>query len=356
MPAHNWMSSINDDRLLSEITMPGSHDAGIHADVAEKRGIAPERFAITQDVGIYDQCMRGSRFFDVRVDVGTGQGPGGQTYHGGKQTGTLGQSLDDTLRDVRRFLSTYGRECVILRFSKTKGNVVEVVNRVQTILGPGAGGVDLLFRTNTNIAAQKISALRLKAICVFEETHDAIKATSGLHRFSRYDAPPLPSGLVACGKYSNSSRLREVVNGQVAKIDEHANHAPNSHLFVLYWTQTFNVLRPWKQGFTMDIRKVSFKPPNFQKEQQQRRITGGAHHNMDYLKRLVSMGTDARSGQQKTRVLVTSAADRRRIMPNVIMYDFVNAQMSNEIISLNDPVLLGHVVEDEYDGVAQMFA
>jgi hypothetical protein len=43
-------------------------------------------------------------------------------------------------------------------------------------------------------------------------------------------------------------------------------------------------------------------------------------------------------------------------MPNVIMYDFVNAQMSNEIISLNDPVLLGHVVEDEYDGVAQMFA
>jgi hypothetical protein len=147
-----------------------------------------------------------------------------------------------------------------------------------------------------------------------------------------------------------------VVNGQVTKIDEHANHVPNNHLFVLYWTQTFNVLRPWKQGFTMDIRKVSFKPPNFQKEQQQRRVTGGAHHNMDYLKRLVTTGTDARSGLQKTRVVVTTAADRQRVMPNVIMYDFVNAQMSNEIISLNDPVLLGHVVEDEYDGVAQMFA
>jgi hypothetical protein len=356
MPVHNWMSSINDDRLLSEITMPGSHDAGIHADVAEKQGIAPERFAITQDVGIYEQCMRGSRFFDVRVDTRTGQGPGGQTYHGGKQTGAVGQSLDDTLLEVRRFLSTYGRECVILRFSKTKGNVVEVVNRVQSILGPGAAGIDLLYRTNTIIAEQKISALRLKAICVFEETHDAIKATNGLHRFWRYDGPPVPSGLVACGKYSNSSRIREVVNGQVTKIDEHANHVPNNHLFVLYWTQTFNVLRPWKQGFTMDIRKVSFKPPNFQKEQQRRRITGGAHHNMDYLKRLVSMGTDARSGQQKTTVVVTTAADRRRIMPNVIMYDFVNAQMSNEIVSLNDPALRGHVVEDEYEGVAQLFA
>jgi hypothetical protein len=106
----------------------------------------------------------------------------------------------------------------------------------------------------------------------------------------------------------------------------------------------------------MDIRKVSFKPPNFQKEQQQRRITGGAHHNMDYLKRLVTAGTDARSGQQKTTVVVTTAADRRRIMPNVIMYDFVNAQMSNEIVSLNDPALRGHVVEDEYEGVAQLLA
>jgi hypothetical protein len=96
--------------------------------------------------------------------------------------------------------------------------------------------------------------------------------------------------------------------------------------------------------------------PIFQKEQQKRRITGGAHHNMDYLKRLVTTGADARSGQQKTTVLVTSAADRRRIMPNVIMYDFVNTQMCNEIISLNDPALRGHVIEDEYEGVAQLLA
>jgi len=355
MPAHNWMSSINDDRLLSEITMPGSHDAGSHGDVAEKRGIAPERFAICQDASIYEQCMRGSRFFDVRVDAKEGE-PGGQTYHGGKKIGTLGQSLENILDDVRQFLSVYGREFVILRFSKTKGNLVEVLNRVQTKLGPGSGRIDLLFRMNTNIASQPISALRLKAICVFEETHPAINAANGLHRFSRYDAPPLPSGLVACGKYSNSSRLREVVNGQVTKIDEHADHAPNNHLFVLYWTQTFNVWRPYKQGFTMDIRKASFKPPNFQKEQQKRRITGGAHHNMDYLKGLVTAGTDARSGQQKTRVVVTTAADRRRIMPNVIMYDFVNTQMSNEVISLNNPALRGHVVEDEYEGVAELFA
>ena len=73
MPVHNWMSSINDDRLLSEITMPGSHDAGIDADVAEKARDRSERFAITQDVGIYEQCMRGSRFFNVRVDTRTGR-------------------------------------------------------------------------------------------------------------------------------------------------------------------------------------------------------------------------------------------------------------------------------------------
>lgn len=355
MPSFNWVSTINDDRLLSEITMPGSHDAGIHADVAEKRGVAPERFSICQDVNIFDQCIFGSRFFDVRVDAKEGAA-GGQTYHGGKKIGSLGQSLENILDDVCQFLSIYSREFVILRFSKTKGNLTEVLNRVQTSLGPGPGRIDLLYRQATNIASQPISALRNKVICVFEEVHGAIRPVNGLHLFSRYDPPVPPAGLVTCGKYSNSSRLREVVGGQITKIDEHADHHPQNHLFVLYWTQTFNVKKFWAHGLTVDIRKFSTKERNLKTERQKQRVTGGAHHNMDYLRGLLTTGMDIRTSQQKTRITVTSAADRRRIMPNVIMYDFVNATMSNEIVSLNDPGLMGHLVEeDPYAGIAEMF-
>lgn len=37
-------------------------------------------------------------------------------------------------------------------------------------------------------------------------------------------------------------------------------------------------------------------------------------------------------------------------MPNVVMYDFVNIKTSSEIVELNNPGLIGHVIEvDEED-------
>ena len=34
-------------------------------------------------------------------------------------------------------------------------------------------------------------------------------------------------------------------------------------------------------------------------------------------------------------------------MPNVVMYDFVNIQASAQIVALNNPVLMGHLIDDE---------
>jgi hypothetical protein len=34
-------------------------------------------------------------------------------------------------------------------------------------------------------------------------------------------------------------------------------------------------------------------------------------------------------------------------MPNVVMYDFVNIETSRKIVALNEPVLMGHLIEDE---------
>ena len=85
---------------------------------------------------------------------------------------------------------------------------------------------------------------------------------------------------------------------------------------------------------------------NPDKERQRQRVSGGAHHNMDYLKDLLAMGQD-KFGKHHLKVKPTTLADRQRIMPNVIMYDFVNIETSKKIVALNEPVLMGHLIEDE---------
>ena len=52
-------------------------------------------------------------------------------------------------------------------------------------------------------------------------------------------------------------------------------------------------------------------------------------------------------GKHHLKVKPTTLADRQRIMPNVVMYDFVNVAASRQIVALNDPVLMGHLIEDE---------
>lgn len=345
---YNWMTGIADNLTLSEITMPGSHDAGIHPDAATKKGIVGLSSAVCQDKSIYEQCIAGSRFFDIRLKVSDS---GTRTYHLSPVGGALGQSSDTILSDVFNFLDRNRSEFVILRFTKPKGGSEEIVRQVQN-----SPLQQILFTSPTfvNFATTNIRLLRGKAICVFEADADdkgkvafnSLMPKDGLHPFLRYTGADHQYGIVACGKYSNSSRLYEVIDGQVAHIDAHANHT-RPHLFVLYWTQTFNPKSPWKQSFTTSIKKFSLKQRNFEKEVQNQRISGGAHANLDYLKVLICTGQDLVTGQTKLAVRATTVEDRRRIMPNVIMYDFVNIKTSKEIVSLNDPGLRGHLVEED---------
>lgn len=54
----SWMSMIEDDTLLTELVIPGSHDSGT-------KGM--NLFAETQDKTYLEQLERGFRYFDTRV-------------------------------------------------------------------------------------------------------------------------------------------------------------------------------------------------------------------------------------------------------------------------------------------------
>jgi len=115
---------------LRELTIPGSHDAGMYKTMDGQS----EGSVKTQDQHIDTQLMFGQRWFDLRV-----MHPPGVSelyiHHGGIQ----GPPLNDVLDQVKKFLSRGGRELVILKFSHFKsfdsGDYEDMVKAIENRLG-----------------------------------------------------------------------------------------------------------------------------------------------------------------------------------------------------------------------------
>jgi hypothetical protein len=334
-----WSVSLRGDTQLKDITMPGSHDAGIYpGDVSQTGpGSISLKRSLTQSGSIYEQCMAGSRFFDVRFKEESGAV---RAYHQTAGMGALGGTDDKILADVAKFLSSRGSEFVILRISHTK----ESTGILQKILSSPLASK--LYKGSGNIALTPISALRGKAICIFDSddfSAASLTQTAGFHPFAKYSGGGGVVGLQTCGKYANDNSIRNVISSQLGHTHQHKDH-PRDHLFVLYWTQT--------GGYVEDNTR---KPVNEAKALEKHRATGGAHHNMDYMLSMLQGGGSkygetftytkgAWTKKQTITVQPTTWQDRRDHFPNVIMYDFVNAETSNKIVTLNQPNLQGILI------------
>jgi hypothetical protein len=327
------MGALANNLTLRQITMPGSHDAGVYREVTKKIGggiFAPKSATACQDRSILEQCEAGSRFFDIRLQTSKTSIRAHHTkkilgiYHG-----AVGESWDNTLESVSAFLDSHPSECVILRLTKPAGGAKDQI--IEKLLHSSLRG-DRIFTSPVfeNIASLPLQHLRGKAICVFDPTQfSMLRPDLGMHPFYKWEANA-DTGFITCGEYSNKKKIQEVIDGQVVKIGEHAGHNGVPHLFVLYWTQT---------GGSVESNT---KQTPLEKLRQKGLTSGGTHHNMDYIKGLLSFGRDIKTGQAK--VAVTDANGRRNVMPNVIMYDFVNGATSREIVSLNEPGLRAHLV------------
>ena len=101
----SWMSMIEDDTLLTELVIPGSHDSGT-------KGM--NLIAETQDKTYLEQLERGFRYFDTRVMY-----TGGEFYMYHSVKGEMKYS--QVLEDVKAFLDENPTETVILDFQWTEG-------------------------------------------------------------------------------------------------------------------------------------------------------------------------------------------------------------------------------------------
>ncbi|MFW6307936.1 MAG: hypothetical protein ACOC08_04770, partial [Campylobacterales bacterium] len=269
----NWMSKIDDKTKINEITMPGSHDAGIMFDdldeyknqcwaeakpgslhihgLTEKVANATQ----TQEFDIYNQLLAGARYFDIRIKKGFDK-PGidkdslytahmseSKFYSGG----CLGESIDEIMEDVKKFLDRYPSEVVFLQISHIDEyndcpkEVKEQLNReIDAELSEylyKSGDPDLLFTT------AELGILRGKAIVLYDfpAYNDPNKGT---YRFIAGDTSDNKCSFAGgsfgtCGGYSNTDKLSALFENQDKKWKMYAQEpGTNKVLSLVDWTLT----------------------------------------------------------------------------------------------------------------------
>lgn len=106
-----WMSMINDDTLVTDIVIPGTHDSGT---------MGMNSFAETQDKSYLEQLQRGFRYFDTRVMYS-----GGDFYMYHSIKGKMKYS--QVLSDVKTFLDENPTEFVVLDYQHMDGGKDSVI-------------------------------------------------------------------------------------------------------------------------------------------------------------------------------------------------------------------------------------
>lgn len=106
-PAAYWMAKLRDDCLLSDLTIPGTHDSGTYSF-----GITPT--SKCQSMGIREQLLAGVRYLDIRCKlIGTkGDAHAKFAIYHGKETAWL--DFQSVLDDCAGFLAASPGESIVL--------------------------------------------------------------------------------------------------------------------------------------------------------------------------------------------------------------------------------------------------
>lgn len=107
----NWQSRFPSARLVSLMSIPGTHDSGTYSckwyqfcDITQ-----------CQSWSLYDQMRAGIRFFDLRVNT---ESDAMTIGHGSITFG----SLENELKQIKRFLSEQPSEFIIAAFQRNNHN------------------------------------------------------------------------------------------------------------------------------------------------------------------------------------------------------------------------------------------
>lgn len=107
---NNWMSKVNDETKLIDMSIPGSHDSGATHSIFDIAGKC-------QELSIKQQLNIGTRFFDLRLQL---VGEEFKIIHG-----PVDQNLKfkDVLNDICSFVKKYSSEFIIISIKQEDSSV-----------------------------------------------------------------------------------------------------------------------------------------------------------------------------------------------------------------------------------------
>ncbi|WP_139831520.1 MULTISPECIES: hypothetical protein [unclassified Pseudomonas] len=241
VPDHSgWMGALQKRKpgiLLNDVTMPGSHDAGMYVTHDYPLGGGGE-WAKTQSLTTLQQLQAGSRYFDLRICWRDGHL---STYHGDTGYGAYGALLSDILTDVQAFLTgpSGNEEVVILKFSHTYTDTIDsIIDVVKTqsmrLMLPKQG-------SGTNLAQTPLSMMKGKIVMVFDsEFEGEWDQAQGIWPY--FDTTENPSSVIGrdltvYDHYADQTDYPTMAGDQTAKLGKYGGWG-DSYLFLLSWTLT----------------------------------------------------------------------------------------------------------------------
>lgn len=270
LPQDDWMGAMNETiggRKLIDITLPGSHDAGVNTEDYDHSNcdVGISCNTVAQDVGILGQLKMGSRYFDIRPVVASSSGDGNSwsnwyTGHYGKLFdaefgGCRGESMDAVFKDVNTFFAdpSHRKELVILKIS----HCMNVATSTDT---GGDCGTEHFSKLKTHIETDLQKKVTCTGCSLMDMTLDEILAKGNV--IVLVDGLPSDPGngifswkngdLAIFDSYSNTESLSSMVSDQLGKLSSSANH--DKKLFLLSWTLTMgeaDALTCWDTGNTI---------------------------------------------------------------------------------------------------------
>lgn len=335
----NWMANIpNNDLQLKDITMPGSHDAGVsRVHNANKLAgwVVGASGYVCQEYDIAGQLNAGSRFFDVRFSMKDNVPT---TVHETAGSGGWGESAQSIFAAIKAHLDANSQEFVIVRVSHTDATTAAAVYRAQAQhLGKRA------FKCHpiTKLALAQIRRMRGKAIVAYAS--DAIETPNPLEgqvRFGKADKEGR-HGIVTCGEFANSNDIALINYKQLKRTNEHRGlnnatcngHSQDDHLFMIYWQMTGG-----------DVRTNTTRGGNPPDNLANLNTGRGTHYNLAFLMRwlegnVAGSATHTHLINDSTQAYPTPDVNRCAWAPNVVNLDFVNAEVCAKIIEFNEQKL-----------------
>jgi hypothetical protein len=106
----NWMNWVNDQKLLSQLNIPGTHDSGARYSFSDNTDLG---FGKAQSWSIMDQLKMGIRYLDIRLRHLVHAGKHRLVVHHDYQYQYM--NFDHVLRACVKFLKAHPTECIIMQ-------------------------------------------------------------------------------------------------------------------------------------------------------------------------------------------------------------------------------------------------